>query len=314
MKKILLIIVAIIVLLLSFMIFSKSGQNYLYSVAMDAAEEKAGFVQNTVQIDDHEIVYLDRASTKADAQVIVLLHGFSSNKHTWLTFSTHIDASFRVIVIDWAAHGESTYKPTGDYSLVAQSNRLKMVFDKLNIPKAHLVGNSMGGAIAADFASRFQGKVSTLTLMNSGGADDSTSDTEMEKGLKEGKLLLLVEKPEDYDRTAALAMVDPIKIPYPIEQAMIMQSVNRYERFKNVFLQILNDGDEISTDYLKEISAPTLILWGEQDKILGVENAKIFDENISNTKLIIYKNVGHVPMLEIPEQSAKDISEFIMQH
>jgi len=286
----------------------------LFKAAMDAVVDKEGFVKKSVQIDDHEIVYLDRPTQDSNAEVIILMHGFTANKFGWLRFTPHIDPSLRVIAIDWAAHGESTYKDTGDYTLNAQVERLNTFLSKLNIPKAHLVGSSMGGAIAAIFASRYQDKVSTLTLMNSGGADDPNIDSEMEKGLKEGKMLLLVKEPKDFAAYNAFAMVKPITLPWPINNVMAEQAASRYDRYSNVFTQIIDGVEGMTSDYLAKVAAPTLILWGDKDRILGVENAKVFDEKIPNSKVIIYKNVGHVPMIEIPEQSANDINAFIKQH
>ena len=62
---------------------------------------------------------------------------------------------------------------------------------------------------------------------------------------------------------------------------------------------------------IKEIKTPTLVLWGEKDNLISVENAYQFNQDIKGSKLEVYPNVGHVPMEEIPEQVAKSILDFI---
>lgn len=307
-------ILVVIGVLVGTLAVSDSAKQSVLSFALKAGIDKASLVKKQVQIDDHTIVYLERRAANPAADVIILLHGFTAEKTNWIRFTTHISDEFRVIALDWAAHGESTYLPSGDYRLQTQANRLKTLMDKLRIKKAHLVGNSMGGAIAADFASRFNDRVLTLTLMNAGGADNPASESAIERALREGKNLLVVKTPEDFDKTLNLSMKHPPKIPWPLKQAIAQKAADRHARFEKVFEQVHEGVTNTNTDYLTQISAPTLIMWGDSDQILDKANADIFKAAIPNSEVVIYKDVGHLPMLEVPGKSAADVVRFINAH
>lgn len=314
MKFILISVVAITATLGLILTFSSDTQNALFEMAMEKGAEKAGMVKHVIKIDNHDLVYLERPTKQDDAEVIILLHGFTADKNNWLRFTQNVAPEYRVIAIDWPAHGESTYTEKADYTLITQANRLKMILESLNIEKAHVVGNSMGGAIAAIFASYYPEKARTLTLMNSGGADNPNTFSDLEKGLKEGKNLLVVEKPEDFEKAFEFGMSKPPSIPWFLKSAMAEKAVQRSERFKYVFEQVHTGISGKGTDYLTRIQAPTLIMWGDEDHILDVGNASIFDQTIPNSQVLIYKGIGHLPMLEAPQQAAHDIVSFISQY
>lgn len=311
MKKIVVLIILTLGLLVAGMVFTLPGQQKLFSLAMSAGTSKAGMVKKSINIDDHNIVYIEREGGGETSDTLILLHGFTANKYNWLQFVANIEAPLRVIAIDWPAHGESTFLETGNYEVATQANRLKIFMDKLSIPKAHIVGNSMGGAIATDFAFRFPELVSTLTLMNSAGADNPNTFSTLEKGFKEGKNLLVINNLEDFDNAFSLSVAKPVSIPYPIKAVMAQTAVDRTERYRYVFRQVNKGISRKDIDYLKEISAPTLIIWGQEDQVLDVGNAKMFEKRIPNNRVVIYDAVGHLPMIEIPKRSADDVINFI---
>jgi abhydrolase domain-containing protein 6 len=245
---------------------------------------------------------------------MILLHGFTAEKNNWPRFTRNVDSEFRVIAIDWPAHGESTYVEGGNYTLAAQASRLNAFMEKLGINKAHLVGNSMGGAIAANFASRYPSKVQTLTLMNSGGADNPDTESEIEKAMQKGENPLLAKTPKEFEHTFDLSMEKPPFIPWPISAAMANVAAERHARFLAVFKQVHGGVTNRDYSYLSKIHVPTLIMWGDADRILDVRNAQMFSAELPKSETIIYQGVGHMPMLEVPNQSATDIVRFIQSH
>ncbi len=263
-------------------------------------------------VDQHQIVFVERESSLPDPEVIILLHGFTAEKNNWYRFTRSIPAEFRVLAIDWPAHGESSFIVDADYSISAQADRLRLLMESLAIENAHLVGNSMGGAIAANFASRFPSRVSTLTLMNSGGADNPQTESEIEISLKKDQNPLLAKSSDSFARVLDLSMERPPFIPWPISEAMGIISAERYAQYSYVFDQVHDGVTNVDYDYLRNITAPTLIIWGGEDRILDVGNAHVFAKFISNSRVVIYEGVGHMPMLEEPVTSASDVAEFIM--
>lgn len=314
MKNFLIGFVVMLASAIAFIAVSDEAKQKVLDAAMWSEAKLSSMSKERVTIDGHEIVYLERTSENPDVEVIFLLHGFTADKSNWLRFVRHIPNKYRIIAPDWPAHGESTYLVGADYSLQTQANRLRLMMEKLGIDKAHLVGNSMGGAIAANFASRFQGKVLTLTLIDSGGADNPKTESEVEIAMRSGRNPLLVNTPQDFPITVGLAMEQPPLIPWPVNKALANIAAERQPRFTSVFGQIHGGVTNTQVDYLRDIQAPTLIMWGDHDRILDVGNAEIFQSAIPCNETVIYKGIGHMPMLEVPEQSAKDVVQFIESH
>lgn len=314
MKKILAIFAVLVAILSVTFALSDKAKLQALTAAMWFEETLASMEKKTISIDDHEIVYLEREAKVQNAGTIILLHGFTAEKNNWPRFTRNVNAEFRVIAIDWPAHGESTYLENGDYTLTAQANRLSSLMENLGVSKAHLVGNSMGGAIAANFASRYPSKVKTLTLMNSGGADNPDTESEIETAMHKGENPLLAETPEEFEHIFDLSMEKPPFIPWPISAAMANVAAERHARFLAVFKQVHGGVTNRDYAYLRQIQAPTLIMWGDRDRILDVGNAEVFSAELPNSETVIYEGIGHMPMLEVPAQSAADTVRFIQSH
>lgn len=314
MKKILAIFALLVAILAVTFVLSDKAKLQALNAAMWFEETLASMEKKVASIDGHEIVYLERDANDENAETIILLHGFTAEKNNWPRFTRYVNAEFRVIAIDWPAHGESTFFENGNYTLTAQANRLSVFMENLGISKAHLVGNSMGGAIAANFASRYPSKVLTLTLMNSGGADNPNTESEIEKAMHKGENPLLAKTPEEFKHTFDVSMEKPPFIPWPISAAMANVAAERHSRFLAVFKQVHGGVTNRDYGYLRQIQAPTLIMWGDRDRILDVGNAEIFSAELANSETVIYQGIGHMPMLEVPAQSAADVVRFIQSH
>lgn len=311
MKKSLVILAALVAILAATFALSDRAKLQALSAAMLIEETLASMDKKFIIADDHKIVYLEREAKNKNSETIILLHGFTADKNNWPRFTRHISDEFRVIAIDWPAHGESTYLVGADYSLSNQATRLNTFMENMGIGKAHLVGNSMGGAIAAIFASRYPSKVQTLTLMNSGGADNPNTESEIEAAMRQGTNPLLAETPEEFQHTFDVAMERPPFVPWPISAAIANVAADRHARFLAVFRQVHGGVTNRDYGYLKNIQAPTLIMWGDKDRILDVGNAQIFSAELPKSETVIYEGIGHMPMLEVPAQSAGDIVRFI---
>lgn len=314
MKHAAVLLLTLVVLLVAAAALSSDVRKAALTAAMWAEAAVASMERRQVSVGGHEIVYLERTAPNESAEVLLLLHGFTADKGNWPRFVRRIEPRYRVIAPDWPAHGESTYIPDGDYSIAAQAERLEGFLDALDVTSAHLVGNSMGGAIAARFAARHPDRVRTLTLMNAGGADNPETFSRIETAMQSGKNPLLVSRPNEFSKTVRLAMERPPLIPWPVNVAMAEQAAGRYSRFDSVFKQVHEGVTNTDIDYLRRISSPTLVMWGDMDQILDVGNVKVFSSAISNSATVIYPGVGHMPMLEVPARAARDIVSFIQSH
>jgi len=147
--------------------------------------------------------------------------------------------------------------------------------------------------------------------MNANGVDNPDTESEVEIGVREGTMLLVAKTPEDFKQVFALTMTKPPFIPWPINAALANVAASRHDQYQKVFNDLYASLDRTDVGFLQNIVAPTLIMWGDQDRVIDVTNAEIFSKGLPNSETLIYEGIGHLPMLEIPKQSALDIQTFI---
>ncbi len=304
MKKIIFIILA------SITFFGCSGKS-IYTNAMDFATYNANLDKKTLIIDDNlSVTYFEnKVSSK---YTLLLVHGFGANKENWLSLTNEFDDEYHIVIPDLVGFGESSKPFDINYTLQKQSDLLFDFTQKLGIKSIIIVGNSMGGGISLIYASDH--KVEKLILIDAFGikAEDSVFDKLSIDEKKE--LLFNVCSKEKMKNLLTLSMDKPMYITDGILEYLAEV------KCKNAKLEIhqssgfldnnMDNIDDLSL-VASKITVPTLILWGAKDKMLNVKNSLKFQEKIKNSKLIIFKNSGHVPMYEESELSAKAIEDFV---
>jgi len=274
--------------------------------AYTAAEmRKAGLSQKSTTVGDHVIHYLEGGS----GEDVLLVHGFGANYAHWLRFARFLTPGYHVVIPDLPGFGQSTYKETGDYSHNAQAARIRLFADALGLKKFHLVGNSMGGNIAGNFAAEHPERVASLALFDASGvqsAEKCERDLLFEKGIN----IFAVRNEDEYDRLVNLAFVKPLKVPSPVKKLMMEQAIERRPAIERITAQL--NGDRFALEgKLSRISARTLILWGDTDRLIHIACLKIFEQGIQNSTTAILKDCGHIPMVERPGETAELYMKFL---
>lgn len=144
----------------------------------------------------------------------------------------------------------------------------------------------------------------------------SITDIESEFGqlLKKGNgNPLIVETPEEFAFMIDFAMSKPPFMPWFMADVATVKMAQRKSLNDKIWADITGDHDFNFKNEIARIKAPTLISWGKEDRVLHYKNAFIFDKLIANSKLHIFEGVGHAPMLEVPQLSAKILMEFSKQ-
>ena len=228
----------------------------------------------------------------ASGETLVLLHGFAADKDNWLRFSRPLTQDYRVIALDLPGFGDSDLPP-GSYDVGTQAERLADILDELGVQQAHVLGNSMGGQIAALFAARYPERVRSLALFANAGIE-SPHKSELYQLLTSGSPNpLVVKQPQDFDKLLRFVFVEPPYLP---------ESLKRYlgERA----MAVTSEKRSTLAPELPKIQAPTLLLWGRQDRVLDVSSIEVMQPLLNKPNVVIMDNVGHAPMLERPEESA----------
>jgi pimeloyl-ACP methyl ester carboxylesterase len=298
-------VVAIIVL----MVVAAVGAVYTFPeqatrVALDLERSRAGLVRKQIVLPGGlRYVYLEGGA----GEPLLLLHGFGADKDNFTKVARFLTPHYRVIVPDHIGFGESAHPPQADYSPPAQARRLHALVRALGVQRLHLGGNSMGGQIALSYAVLYSNEVASLWLLDPGGVW-SVGPSELAKTIAAtGHNPMLVRSADDFARLIGLVMTDPPFIPPPMRNVLARERIANYELERRIFDEIRADSVEAR---VRGLPTPTLIVWGEQDRVLNVGSAQILHRLMPNSEVVIMHAVGHLPMLERPRESAADYLRF----
>lgn len=265
--------------------------------------------EKSMEIRGVKTVYLDQGQGK----VLLLIHGYCGNAYNWSEVFDTLSRDFRVIVPDLPGYGKSGCPAkTEKQMMLWYADFLSEFMDKLGIEKAVVVGNSMGGSIAAWMALRHPEKVEKLVLEDSAGIKGSKMD--LLKGaagvIPSGMIIPM------------LHMIFPAD-----DKAMAKSPVSEQNRVKLAELRYKSDlagcsskvmkwsavsiGADLTEGELGKISMPTLIIWGSDDDLLDVSTAQKFRQKIPGAKLEIIEGGVHTPMQWKPEEFVRVLKKFV---
>lgn len=263
-------------------------------------QQRAGLSHQQLRVHDLNIHYYQGGSP--NGETLVLIHGFAADKDNWLRFSRHLTDRYRVIALDLPGFGDSD-RPAGSYDVGTQAERLGDILDALGIDQAHLLGNSMGGHIAALFAARYPSRVRSLALFANAGID-SPNKSELYRLLQSGGANpLVVRQPEDFQKLLQFVFFEPPYLPESLKRYLGERAMANAVHHDQVFQQLVERYIPLEPE-LPRIQAPTLLLWGRQDRVLDVSSIDVMQPLLQKPSVMIMDNVGHAPMLERPQESA----------
>ena len=247
----------------------------------------------------------------SDAPTVVLLHGFGSSLQTWDAWVEGLAATHRVVRIDWPGSGLSPPDPAHDYRDERSLQLLLALLDDLGLKRVSLVGHSMGGRIAWTFAARFPERTNKLVLV----APDGFASFGFEYGKPMavpamlGLMRHVLPKPvlrmnlqAAYARPQALS--DAVTTRY---HDLILAPGARQAMLDRLAQTVLQEPGPL----LRQIRAPTLLVWGEADAMIPVNNASDYLQAITGSRLVSWPDVGHLPQEEAAQLSLQAVADFL---
>jgi pimeloyl-ACP methyl ester carboxylesterase len=265
-----------------------------------------------IEVDGMQVHYRDEGK----GTPIVLIHGTASSLHTWNDWANELQKTHRVLRMDLPAFGLTGANANADYSIQNYTRFLQAFLSKVNVDNFYLVGNSLGGNIAWDYAAEHPEKVKKLILIDASGLP--TNDPlpwifKMAKTPVLNSLFLYV--------TPKAIIKDNMEQVYEDDSKITEILITRYHEMalregnRKAFIDRAKIGfllDEKATlEKLKSIKTETLLLWGENDLWIPLDNGKRMKGLLENSKLVVIKNSGHVPMEENPQESLALFLDFI---
>lgn len=235
---------------------------------------------------------------------LVLLHGIGGDADDWAFCLQPLSSSHRVIALDMLGFGRSD-KPFIAYCIEFWVEVLERFLQNVDIRRATLIGNSLGGWIAAAFALQRPDAVDKLVLVDAAGVWGNTTELPIDLHISSRRHMRQVCEFLFYDKSLASdALID---LAY--EQHLERGDGHTIHRA----LETLRSGREFLDKKLSALTSPTLIVWGEQDALIPVETGRGMQKLIPGSSLEVIPQCGHMPELEKPAELVRCVLEFVGQ-
>ncbi|WP_421120290.1 alpha/beta fold hydrolase [Aquihabitans daechungensis] len=277
--------------------------------------------KRSITIHGHEVAYRFGGPEVAEgAPVLLLIHGMAGSSATWREVGSALAKEYTVVAPDLLGHGASA-KPRHDYSLGAFAGGLRDLLVALRIDRATIVGQSLGGGIAMQFAYQHPERCERLVLVNSGGLGPDVSWILRALTLPGVEYVMPVLFPS-FIRDAGDAVRRKLgsfglRAPHVEEEwrgyASLTDPETRQAFVKTLRAVIDLSGQSVSAHdrlYLAEL-LPTLIVWGERDKIIPVSHAHDAHAAMPGSELVVFEHSGHFPHVEEPQRFAEVLLAFL---
>jgi pimeloyl-ACP methyl ester carboxylesterase len=261
-----------------------------------------------------QVHYRDQG-VQSDSVPLILLHGMSSSLNTWDSVVFYLANHRRVISLDLPGFGLTGPSPENMYNFDYYNKFIDSFTRRLQLAKFTLVGNSMGGSIAWNYALFNPAVVDKLVLIDAAGYPKRGESGSL--GFKIASTpvinnILLFATPKALVRKSLETIYfDQSRVTDAQVERFHDMAIREGNRAAALLIFKGSFGTSQFKGKIKEIKTPTLVLWGEKDNLISVANAYQFNQDIKGSKLEVYPNVGHVPMEEVPERVAKSILDFI---
>jgi pimeloyl-ACP methyl ester carboxylesterase len=258
---------------------------------------------------------------RGDGPVVVLIHGITGRSSQWEPAIEELEDGHTLLAPDLLGHGESA-KPRGDYSLGAYASAVRDTMAALGHDRATIVGHSLGGGIAMQFAYQFPERCERLVLVSSGGLGREVHPILRAATLpgSEWVLPLLTHSRILAAGEAVGRAIGAMRLQTGTDLAEVARgfgSLGEAEArsaFIHTMRAVLDPGGQrvsaLDRLYLAE-SVPTLLIWGDADPIIPAEHGRVAHEAMPGSRLELLDGVGHFPQLERPRRFSKLLAEFI---
>lgn len=263
--------------------------------------------------DGLRVHYRDQGNAAGPA--LVLVHGFGASLHTWEPWVERLGFNYRIITLDLPGHG-LTRAPAG---YQASTQRFVEIVDtvtaQLGVTRFTLAGNSMGGGVAWNYALTHPEKLDGLVLVDAAGfpvsGDQRTGPPPLIFALINNPIIGPLMRDLDNRPLIANGLRSAFVNQSLVDDAMIDRYAEMARAPGHRAILLSNGRDGADPARLADIRTPTLVMHGDTDNLIPVAAGRGFAAAIPGAELVIFPNVGHVPMEEVPDESAAALAAFL---
>lgn len=269
-------------------------------------------VEKTADVDGRTYHYWD----KGQGPPVLLLHGLGGSAYDWrFVFDDLAAAGFRAIAFEMLGAGYSDKPKKVEYTIEAQAERAARFLPTIGVPRAHVVGNSYGGALGLRLATKHKEVVDKLVLMSAASLPQklpfhvallrTRGVAEVAMTVSSRKMMVRTTLKDVFHDPSRIRDEDIAEYAHemglPGTRAALLRTARQ--------LEVASAGKYASS--YRRIGAPTLLLWGQEDKITPVKSGHYLRELIPGSRLLTIPKGGHVPHMEYPQPTLIAMLEFL---
>ena len=265
-----------------------------------------------------------RDEGEVNKPVIILLHGFNGSLLNFERLVPLLANDFRLVSLDLPGFGLTGAIPSGNYTTNSYMDTVTSITNYLGINKFSIAGNSMGGGVAWRYAIEYPNKVEGLILLASSGVM-TREDRDRFEQRKDNSPIVWRLMGSSIIKKSLIYYTPKFFATQGLKTSVFNQELATEEYARQFHDLILLEGSRkailsmgfgsrdrmYGPEIFKKIAAPTLVIHGKEDNIIGVESSESFEKNIKHVEVKVYLETGHLPMYEDPKRTANDIIKFL---
>jgi pimeloyl-ACP methyl ester carboxylesterase len=231
---------------------------------------------------------------------VVLLHGYGADKDRFGSLALFLRRRYLVVIPDLPGFGDHKAHDDLDYGITSQVWRLDAFVRAIGLTRFHLFGVSLGGYAAALYAAWFPQKTLSLALMDPAGLTAPEPSDALRFFEQTGRNIFLYASPEDVETLTQFLIHRPFALPDRIKRYWALCGRTHMAWRQKLLDDLIDGGLSLLDEWAAKITAPTLIIWGAQDRICHVSSAQAILKLIPDCRAYVLHGCGHMPLFEYP--------------
>lgn len=257
-------------------------------------------------------------------ETLLCIHGFSDNKFTFAFLARELIKNYHVISIDLPGFGDSDKPLNARYSLQKYQDWVLEFIQAKKITNCHIMGNSLGGAIAAGIAADHPEFFKSVTLIGAAGVMGE-EPIGVYKMAQAGENVFAVKNMKDFNHLMHTVFKKTPHLPFLLKHYRLRKFLANREWYNKVLDELMEgllterfdlntfDRSVLLNEKIKKINKPVLLIWGDDDKLSPPALGELFHELIKNSKFVEMKDTGHLPQVESPKYLAREFEKFVSE-
>lgn len=271
---------------------------------LDVAYRDANLEVKQLEVQGEVFEYAEGGS----GETVVLIHGFQGDKRIWIPYVKKLQGQYNFIIVDLPGHGGTSAAKNLDYDLYSVASYIDRFIEAKGLKKFHLGGISMGGGVAAVYATLHLEKLQSLLLINPFGIQ-TLEKSAFEKEIEKGRNLFFPENLEELDDLITFICGKPSTLAKVFKNHMLAKMKEKQAFYRKVFYQLINS--KPLENFLPSIDLDTLVLIGGNDQILHPSSVKMFEDLLPKANVQLFPSGAHVFGGQVFDQAIESISKFL---